>query len=190
MTFAPIAIVGSGCVLPQALSPKELWQLILNGQSALTSPPQGYWKHAALEGLTYPAEPPVKQLLSNRGGYVHRFQETFDASGFRLPAEHILALDALFQWLLYAGREALRSAGHDSGLHSVRAGVIVGNLSYPTRSMVDFAERVWWKRSAQDGAQVDPRNRFTSGLPAHTLANALGLGAGAFALDAACASSL
>ena len=33
-------------------------------------------------------------------------------------------------------------------------------------------------------------NRFMSGLPAHLLAQGLGLGAGAFALDAACASSL
>ncbi len=36
----------------------------------------------------------------------------------------------------------------------------------------------------------DPRNRFTSGLPALLLERALGLGAGAMALDAACASSL
>ena len=36
----------------------------------------------------------------------------------------------------------------------------------------------------------DWRNRFISGLPAHLVANALGLTAGATALDAACASSL
>jgi 3-oxoacyl-(acyl-carrier-protein) synthase/3-hydroxymyristoyl/3-hydroxydecanoyl-(acyl carrier protein) dehydratase len=38
--------------------------------------------------------------------------------------------------------------------------------------------------------RADPRDRFMSGLPAHLTARALGLTAGAFCLDAACASSL
>ncbi|MDP6947085.1 MAG: polyketide synthase, partial [Myxococcota bacterium] len=38
--------------------------------------------------------------------------------------------------------------------------------------------------------KTDPRNRFMSGLPAQLVARALGLGGPAFALDAACASSL
>src|SRR5262249_9467035 len=81
------------------------------------------------------------------------------------------------------------------------AGLVLGNLSFPTATMTRYAESVWL------GAQGDgfagghaaaragitrphPRNRFSSGLPAHLAARALGLGAGAFALDAACASSL
>src|SRR5262245_30347781 len=194
--FAPIAIVGQGCVLPQAFSPQELWHLVAHGQDALTPPHAGYWGEATPTGLTEPADPALERLLSNRGGYVHGFAEHFDAEGFQVPAETILTLDPLFQWLLYAGREALLSAGHDIRTNSARLGAIVGNLSYPTRTMVDFAERIWWSRAAQnrapavEGTVLDPRNRFTSGLPAHLLAHALGLGAGALALDAACASSL
>src|SRR5262249_56191444 len=65
-------------------------------------------------------------------------------------------------------------------------------------AMVSYAEHVWLE--AQPGAvrdayvgsaeRPDPRNRFCSGLPAHIAATALGLGRGAFALDAACASTL
>src|SRR5579883_625100 len=187
MQFAPIAIVGQGCLLPQVFSPEELWKLVSEGRNALTPPPSGYWGSADVSGLTEPVDPRLKRMLSNTGGYIHAFAERFDAEGFHVPAETILRLDRLFQWLLYAGNETLRSAGHDTRTQSSRIGAIVGNLSYPTRSMVDFAERVWWNRAAGD---LDPRNRFTSGLPAHILAQALGLGAGAFALDAACASSL
>ena len=53
--------------------------------------------------------------------------------------------------------------------------------------------RTFGSRSLAERAgvpDVDPRNRFMSGLPAHLLGRALGLGAGAYALDAACASSL
>ena len=48
-----------------------------------------------------------------------------------------------------------------------------------------FVESVW----NGDGA-VDPRNRFSSGLPVHLVAGAMQMTGPAFALDAACASSL
>ncbi len=78
------------------------------------------------------------------------------------------------------------------------AGVVIGNLSYPCSSLSRFAERFWLQRLLGAGEnfdrlgmpEVDPRNRFMSGLPAHFLAQALGLGGVAFALDAACASSI
>src|ERR1700693_3768519 len=101
MEFSPIAIVGQGCVLPQALSPEELWRLVIDGHDALTPPPPGYWNHATLSALTHPDVPPLPRLLSNRGGFVHGFEDRFDAEGFRLPAETIRTLDPLFQWLLY-----------------------------------------------------------------------------------------
>jgi 3-oxoacyl-(acyl-carrier-protein) synthase/3-hydroxymyristoyl/3-hydroxydecanoyl-(acyl carrier protein) dehydratase/1-acyl-sn-glycerol-3-phosphate acyltransferase len=112
-----------------------------------------------------------------------------------VPAEEIAPLDPLFHWLLYAGREAL----HDVRFRGDKAsaGVVVGNLSYPSSSLSRFAERFWLEKLLDRQAfdrlalpTVDPRNRFMSGLPAHFLAQALGLGGVAFALDAACASSI
>ena len=68
------------------------------------------------------------------------------------------------------------------------AGLVLGNLSYPSAGLVTFAEQIW--REGRPAPGADPRNRFSSGLPAHVAARALGLGAGGFALDAACASAL
>ncbi|HBQ13687.1 MAG TPA: 3-hydroxyacyl-[acyl-carrier-protein] dehydratase FabA, partial [Myxococcales bacterium] len=69
---------------------------------------------------------------------------------------------------------------------------VLGNLSLPSSGASRFAERVWLGALASRVAlpPTDARDRFNSGLPAHLLAQALGLGGGAYALDAACASSL
>ncbi len=44
--------------------------------------------------------------------------------------------------------------------------------------------------SVPEALNSDPRNRFSSGLPAHLASQALNLGGEAFSLDSACASSL
>jgi acyl transferase domain-containing protein/3-hydroxymyristoyl/3-hydroxydecanoyl-(acyl carrier protein) dehydratase len=68
---------------------------------------------------------------------------------------------------------------------NLRIGAILGNLGFPSESMAAFAEQVWTGHG-----DVDPRNRHMSGGTAAILADALGLNAGSFCLDAACASSL
>lgn len=194
--FSPIAIVGQACVLPAALSPSELWTLALEGRSALSQVPEGRWGVDRALMLAKPGEDRRDRAISDRGGYVQGFEQVFDPAGFALPAEMLAGLDPLFHWLLHTGREALREARFAGDL--TRAGAIVGNLSYPSSSLSAFAERTWLSKDAAGSEAllrlglpaVDPRNRFMSGLPAHLLAQALGLGAGAFALDAACASSL
>ncbi len=126
------------------------------------------------------------------------FEERFDPTGFTLPAEEIKTLDPVFQWTLHGVREALRSARLAAPLpdDAPAIGLVLGNLSYPTAGLVQFAESTWFAAQAEDvprppdaGVQ-DPRNRFSSGLPAHLAAQALNLRGDAFALDAACASSL
>ncbi|MFO0659213.1 MAG: beta-ketoacyl synthase N-terminal-like domain-containing protein, partial [Polyangiaceae bacterium] len=119
----------------------------------------------------------------------------FDPTGFALPADHILALDPLFQWVLHGAREALRSHGVEGPLRT--AGLVLGNLSFPSAGMSRFAERTWLDGQTLPSIDLSivgeaghAHNRFNSGLPAHLAAKALRLGAGAFALDAACASSL
>ncbi|WP_437648435.1 beta-ketoacyl synthase N-terminal-like domain-containing protein [Sorangium sp. So ce362] len=195
--FEPIAIVGRGCVLPGALHPAALWDNVLVGRDLVSGAPDGRWRlsrERALAGGARDVRDVKDRAWSDRGGYVTGFDEHFRRvlagdpfprrSG---PPESLLALDPLFQWVLYAGREALREAGHEG--RSDRAGAVVGNLSFPSSAMSAWCESTWLGDVA-GVARPDPRNRFMSGLPAHLLADALGLGAGAFALDAACASSL
>ena len=196
MSFAPIAIVGQGCVLPGALSPDELWHLVLQARVAIRPAPAGRWGIDPALVLATNAKDTRDRTLHDRGGYVQGFDRVFDPQGFAVPADEIAPLDPLFLWLLHAGREALREAHFRGG--KTRAGAVVGNLSYPSSSLSRYAERFWLQRLI--GANepfdrlgmpaVDPRNRFMSGLPAHLLARALGFGGVAFALDAACASSI
>ena len=196
MSFAPIAIVGQGCVLPGALSPDELWHLVMQARVVIGPAPAGRWGIDPVLVLARDAKDTHDRALHDRGGYVQGFDKVFDAHGFAVPADQIAPLDPLFHWLLHAGREALRDV-HFRG-DKARAGAVVGNLSYPSSSLSRYAERFWLEQLLHDQQAfdrlglpiVDPRNRFMSGLPAHFLAQALGWGGVAFALDAACASSI
>jgi Polyketide synthase modules and related proteins len=129
------------------------------------------------------------KIWSDRGGYVRGFARVFDPEGFALPASDILELDEQFHWVLYAARAALRGLSSDS---LARCGLALGNLAYPTFALSHYAESVWLEQSghglSNGRTRPHPRNRFHSGSIAHVTAAALGLGAGAFALDAACAS--
>ena len=187
--FEPIAIVGRSCVLPGALSPEALWDAVVSGRDLVSSAPAGRWGTLAVHAQGTP-EASADRAWSERGGYVSGFESVFDPRGFSIPADQVLGLDPLFQWVLHVTREALR----DSGITDVtRTGLVLGNLSFPSSSMSRFAERVWLGEAAANAlgiGPVDARNRFMSGLPAHLAARALGLSGAAFSLDAACASSL
>jgi acyl transferase domain-containing protein/3-hydroxymyristoyl/3-hydroxydecanoyl-(acyl carrier protein) dehydratase len=157
----PIAIVGRGCVVPDAFDPDTFWENIAAGRCSL-APASG-------------------------GGFVQDFDASFDAAGFAVDAAEIMRLDPLYRWILHAARQALREAGY-AAAPPPDAGLVIGNLSYPSAGLATFAEQIWRQRQASAG--MDPRDRFSSGLPAHFAARALGLRAGGFALDAACASAL
>ena len=199
--FPPIAIVGRSAVLPGALDPRALWKIVLGGHSALSPARPGRW---GLDPADVAADPAGGAGASDRcwsdvGGYVRGFSEIFSGEGFGIPAEEALGLDPLFQWVLHAGREALRDAGlaEAEGVLA-RTGLILGNLSYPSETMARYGECVWLERqtsipNARGAALIDrpgAEARFMSGLPAHLGAAALGLGGASWSLDAACASAL
>ncbi|MCP4211127.1 MAG: beta-ketoacyl synthase [Halieaceae bacterium] len=199
MRFEPIAIIGQSCVLPGALDPGELWDIVMQGRDMVLPLPHGYWRIDKARILTNPNGKALDRAWSDRGGYVRGFDERFDPSDFRLPAAEIKGLDPIFQWTLHGVREALRSAGLAAPLadDATPIGLVMGNLSYPTVGLVQFAESTWFGAQASDSVlqppgvgPYDPRNRFSSGLPSHLAAQALNLRGDAFALDAACASSL
>ncbi len=184
--FEPIAIVGRSCLLPGGIvDPRGLWDAVAAGRDLVSNAPAGRWGIA--KDLVLCADPSgsADRTWSDRGGYV-----SGEASLVAELSESEQALDPLFQWVLITARQALRDASH-SGSNQRVAGVF-GNLSFPSSGLSRFAEGVWLGEvAARAGVpKSDPRNRFMSGMPAAVLAKALGLGGGAFALDAACASSL
>ncbi|MEV8397671.1 beta-ketoacyl synthase N-terminal-like domain-containing protein [Streptomyces niveus] len=198
MEFEPIAVVGRGCVLPDALDPDTFWDNIAAGRTSLSAAPdEDRWRLPRRWAMGT-VDDHLDRTWTDVGGYVRGFESVFDPGGFRIAPERILSLDPLFHWVMYGVRQALTEAGREGPLP--RAGLVLGNLSYPTPTGAAFAEHVWL--SAQQPAlrdalltgerrrRPDARNRFSSGLPARLAARALGLGAGAWSLDAACASSL
>ena len=187
MLFEPIAIVGRGCVLPGALTPEALWEAVAAGRSLIGAVPEGRWgiRHARVMGTP---EQSQDRTWSDQGGYVRGFERVFSAEGLAMDPT---GLDPLVLWLLHAGREALKGVQPRSGAE--RSGLVIGNLSFPSKAMAQFAERTWLgdARADQLGLPAqDARARFMSGLPAHLVARGLGFEGPAFALDAACASSL
>ncbi|MEP6298960.1 MAG: polyketide synthase, partial [Ilumatobacter sp.] len=192
-SFVPIAIVGRACVLPGAMSPEELWRAVESGTDLITTVDEDRWGVDRDEVMCDPSGDGRDRTWSDRGGYVRGFDDVFDPDGFAIPADEIAGLDPVVTWTLHTARAALRDAGHDRS-DARRFGAVFGNLSFPSAGMAAYAQAVWARdavdRDIDDLAPTDPRNRFNSGLPALLLERALRLGVGAFALDAACASSL
>lgn len=135
-----------------------------------------------------PSDTSGDRTWTDRGGYVRGFDERFDPSGFGMPVKEVLGLDPLFQWTLHVAREAMRDT---KGIDPQRTGAILGNLSFPPGEHARFAESVFFEGTPfAPSERPDPKNRFSSGLPALLLGKALGLKGPRFCLDAACASSL
>jgi acyl transferase domain-containing protein/3-hydroxymyristoyl/3-hydroxydecanoyl-(acyl carrier protein) dehydratase len=200
MPFEPVAIIGQSCVLPGALNPDELWSAIASGKDLLSDAPPGYWRTDPKFVQSCYQEVAKDICWTDRGGYVQGFESIFDAEGFSIPVEEITKYGTLVHWLLHTAREALRDAGLQNA-KGQKAGIIFGNLSYPSHAMSEYAEAVWLDMQgskflngkARELARITkphPLNRFMSGLPAHIVAQALDLNAASFAIDAACASSL
>ncbi len=186
--FLPIAVVGRACVLPGALSPADLWDHVVSGTDLTSAVPDDRWGISRKHVLCDIGDDSTDRSWSDRGGYVTGFDDVFDPTGFALDPNEISGLDPVFQWTFHTAREALRDAGH-AGTDAERCGAVFGNLSFPSAGMAEFAQAIHLDDHAR-ARSADARNRFMSGLPALMLERALGLGAGAMALDAACASSL
>lgn len=188
MTFSPIAIVGRACVLPGALSPAQLWQAVAEGRDLLSSAPAGRWRidPAAVLCSADAADP--DRSWSDRGGYVHGFEDVWDASGFAIAANEFDGLAPLVAWTLHCAREARRECHLNA---EQRVGAVFGNLGFPSERMAAFAEGVWrGDDNRNDNGDGDARNRYMSSGTAGLLQRALALNAGSHCIDAACASSL
>jgi PfaB family protein len=195
------AIIGMACLFPEAHTVKSYWENLLNGRDSRSTATLAQMGINPEELFSETRTP--DKYYSMRGGYIHDFN--FNPMGYKLSVNDLMALDELHHWSLYAAGEALVDSGYaDADLS--RAGVIMGNLSFPTRASHQLINGVY--SDAVSGAisdllgerlslqhleffdDVSPDNASMSGSPAGIIAKALGLGGTHFALDAACASSL
>ena len=196
-----IAIISIASLFPGAKTPDELWQKLLDAQDCRSeaSPaqmgvdPKRYFGKKGDDDKYY----------CLNGGYISEFK--FQPEGYSVDANYLAAMDDLHQWVLHTGREAIQQAGYWQHDALARCGVIMGNLSFPTKSSNHLFMPLYHQAlNDQMQAEVGPNfqlshftqpqsvhadNGLIAGYPVSLLAKACGLGASHFALDAACASS-
>ena len=118
----PIAVVGMGCLFPEAATPDAFWDNLLQGRdctSEMTAERMG------LDPLLLyaPTKGVADRYYNLRGGFIRDFQ--FDPTGYRLPPALLAGLDVQFQWSLYAAREALRDTHTADTVEPTRRGLIL-----------------------------------------------------------------
>lgn len=197
MLFEPIAIISQACLFPGANNPEELWRLSCDKKDSFSLPDGKNWLIDPQFLLNTSAEYNSDRCSTIRGGYIKGFEQLFDPQGFKLPAESINSLDPMFHWVLHVARQAVQQTRYElQDLGKQKMGAILANLSYPNHSLIKLALSTWLKQQSPvwqalfDSQQLDWRNRFMSGLPAHILAQALDLQGPSYTLDAACGSTI
>jgi 3-oxoacyl-(acyl-carrier-protein) synthase/3-hydroxymyristoyl/3-hydroxydecanoyl-(acyl carrier protein) dehydratase/1-acyl-sn-glycerol-3-phosphate acyltransferase len=172
-----IAIVGRGCVLPGAITPQALFDAVLGNRDCTSNVPSSRWRLDPADVSCSATDESTDKTWSLRGGYVTE----------QVAVPGLEGLDPLVHWAAFAAEQAL-----DGVTHTGRGDVILGNLSFPSSTHSAYAEAHWLGDNASSVGldSVDPRNRFSSGMPAVHVAQHLGLEGERYCLDAACASSL
>ena len=210
-----IAIVGTGCVLPGALTVEAFYELLDRGDTAIGLVPTDRWDAArALDR----SGPRAWHTTSDIGGFVRDF--AYDWRRHKVPPKQIAAANPLQFMLLEAADAALADAGGpEAGLDRTRTGVVVGTLfggdfanqlqlglRLPeTRTYLEAAlgrrgvaaadipgvvEAYEKKVLERYPALVDETGSFTSSTLASRLTKTFDLMGGALALDAGDCSSL
>ncbi len=199
-----IAIIALSCLFPDAKNPEEFWQNIINEKDSTSS--------ATIEEIGidpeifhHPLKGTPDKTYSLKGGYIRNFE--FDPSGYNLPPELLANLDNTFKWSLYAAKQAILQSGY-WGNQSIlsKCGVILGNLSFPTKLSNQLFSPIYQKTitpalkellqlpnldlpTLPTANQASLYNAIISGLPAAIIAQALSLSRINLCLDAACSSS-
>ena len=200
-----IAIIGLSCLLPGAHNAQEFWTNLIAGKDSTST----------IKSSNLGVEPSVffdpkkgrhDKFYYMKGGFVRDFQ--FDASGYSLSPDFLKSLDPIFQTSIHVAKQALQDCHYWANRQILsRCGVILGNLSFPTRSSNQLFAPFYREAIApfigkllqtedfrlpdcNEFSAVSPYNASLSGLPSAIVAQALALGGIHFSLDAACASSL
>ena len=188
-----VAIVGVGGIFPDSPDLARFWANIVEGVATAREVPPGRWRLDPADAYD-PGVAVPDHVYSTRGCFIDGFH--FDPTGLDLDPALAGRLDPVFQLSLHAARAAWRDAQTDQ-LDLDRVGVVFGNLVLPTETASDLAEVVlgqaFGKAVGFDWHGPDdfePLNARPAGSPAGVVAQGLGLGGGAYTLDAACASSL
>ncbi len=188
-----IAIVGMGGLFAGSDRPDRLWSNVVAGRDLTREVLPDRW----LVDPTAVLDPRIAEsdrVYTTRGGFLEPVR--FDPGGTRLDSDLVDRLDPMFHLTLCAASQAWSDAGPDS-LNRGRTGVILGNILLPTQAasavMLDVLGGKFERALGLPGRRVrafHPADLHPAGMSAAIVAEAFGLGGVAYALDAACGSSL
>ncbi|WP_375469881.1 PfaB family protein [uncultured Nostoc sp.] len=198
-----IAIIGLSCLFPDAKNPEEFWHNIVNQKDSTSS---ATVDEIGVDPTIFhnPVKGTPDKTYSLKGGYIRNFQ--FNPSEYNLPSEFVTDLDNTFKWSLYAAKQAIVQSGY-WGNQAVlsKCGVILGNLSFPTKLSNQLFSPIYQKAIAPavrellqyedfdlavpSATKASLYNAMISGLPASIIAQAFSLSQINLCLDAACSSS-
>ncbi|WP_414548494.1 PfaB family protein [Anabaena sp. CCY 0017] len=199
-----IAIIGLSSLFPDAKNPDEFWQNLVSQKDATSS---ATIAEIGVDPTIFynPVKGTADKTYSLKGGYIRDFQ--FDASEYNLPSELLAGLDDSFKWSLYAAKQAIKNSGYWGKQNLLaKCGVILGNLSFPTRLSHQLFSPIYQQAIAPavkellqhenfnlatlpTATKASVYNAMISGLPASIVAQALSLSRINLCLDAACSSS-
>jgi PfaB family protein len=198
-----IAIIGISCLFPGTENPEQYWKNLI-GEKQLTSTATAEQMGVDAQIFYDPIKGKTDKYYCLNGGYIRDFE--FDASGYQISSKLLKNLDKIYQWSLYVSKQALRDSGY-LGNSAVleQCGVILGNLSFPSRLSHHLLAPIYQKtlesaiqtllqhdtfRLKKIACEASPLNAMISGYPATLIAQGMSLSGPHLSLDAACASSL
>ncbi len=119
----PLAIIGIGCLFPQAENPESYWANIREGIDAITDIPPTHW-HTADYFDKDPRTPDM--TYGRRGGFLSPV--SFNPMEFNIPPNILEAIDTSQLLGLVAAGQALKDAGYgpERDFDRSRASVILG----------------------------------------------------------------
>ena len=198
-----IAVIGMGGLFPGSETVEQFWENLTGNKDLVTN--ARFEDFGADPALYYHEEKgKLDHCYALRGGFIRDFK--FDASGYKLAPELLNHQDNQFKWSLYVAKAALQASGYYEKPGLDKCGVIMGNLSFPTRYSRQILSEIYAGMAGHvletlSGGAVtvpaagthypaDLQHTLLTNAPAALIAQALGLRATHYALDAACASSL
>jgi acyl transferase domain-containing protein len=150
----PLAIIGIGCLFPQAGSKEAYWANIKGGVDSISDVPETHWR---LADLYDPDPKKPDHTYGKRGGFLDPVD--FNPMEFSIQPNILEAIDTSQLLGLIAAREALRDAGYDpqSDFARERVSVLLG-VTGALEMVIPLGARLGhpqWRKALKDAGVPD-----------------------------------
>ncbi|HHK5566515.1 TPA: SDR family NAD(P)-dependent oxidoreductase [Bacillus thuringiensis] len=177
-----VAIVGMSCRFPGGSnSPDEYWGLLVNGISCISDVPENRWDVEKY----YDSNPSVPgKVYTNKGGFLNKPIDEFDAQFFNISPKEAMALDPQQRILLELTWEAFENASLDiTRYYGTNTGVYIG---------ISGEEYSFSHRNSGDLSKIDAYSLTgaTSSTACGRISYTFGFEGPSVSVDTACSSSL